>query len=118
MACCLTGHVSDVPLTAHTAVTTAPACHTIVEAQTSDRVPHTPEKFCSSCDDCVVLSASTADADLSAIALSDLKFVALINRSSALPRAEVRLLRSTGPPLKQDARLNDSPLSRADILII
>jgi len=44
--------------------------------------------------------------------------VALLNAPQALPRPEMRLLRITGPPLRQDLQRADSPLARFDALLI
>ena len=118
MACCVTGHV-DMPMnSAQAAEATAPPCHTIAEAKSGDSDTQTPEKQCSSCDDCAVSSAFTADTNPITNTQSDLTFVTLINNPTALPRPEVRLLRTTGPPPRQPLGPFDSPFSRFDTQLI
>ena len=103
---------------AQAAEATAPPCHTIAEAKSGDSDTQTPEKQCSSCDDCAVSSAFTADTDPITNTQSDLTFVTLINSPTVLPRPEVRLLRTTGPPPRQPLGPFDSPFSRFDTQLI
>lgn len=118
MACCLTGHVDMSMDSVQAADTSAPPCHTTAEAKSGDSDMQTPEKYCSSCDDCAVSSVFTADTDLVTNTQSDLTFVTLINNPSVLPRPEVRLLRITGPPPRQTLGPFDSPFSRFDTQLI
>lgn len=78
----------------------------------------TPEKYCSSCDDCTMLPAFTADIDPIAKTHVDMSFAGILNTPQTLPRPEMRLLRITGPPLRQDLQRADSPLARFDALLI
>ena len=118
MACCVTGHV-DMPMNSVLeAEATAPPCHTTAEAKSGNSDTQTPEKYCSSCDDCAVSSAFTADTDSVTNTQSDLTFVTLINNPTVLPRPEVRLLRTTGPPPRQPLGPFDSPFSRFDTQLI
>ncbi|MGJ8563122.1 MAG: hypothetical protein ACSHXY_06165 [Alphaproteobacteria bacterium] len=118
MACCVTGHVDTPMNSAQAADASAPPCHTTAEAKSGDSDTQTPEKYCSSCDDCTVSSAFTAYTDPVTNTQSDLTFVTLINNPTALPRPEVRLLRTTGPPPRQPLGPFDSPFSRFDTQLI
>ena len=118
MACCVTGHVDMSMDSAQATESSAPPCHTTAEDKSGDSDTQTPEKYCSSCDDCAVSSAFTADTDPVTNTQSELSFVTLLNNPTALPRPEVRLLRTTGPPPRHpDGRL-DSPYSRFDAQLI
>lgn len=118
MACCVTGHVDMSMNSIHAAEATAPSCHTTAEVKLDQSDTQTPEKYCSSCDDCAVSSAFKADTDPVTHAHSDLTFVTLVNNPTALPRPEVRLLRTTGPPPRQPLGQFDSPFSRFDTQLI
>ena len=118
MACCVTGHVDMSMDSAQAAESSAPPCHTTTEVKSGDSDTQTPEKYCSSCDDCAVSSAFTADTDPVTNTQSDLTFVTLINNPTVLPRPEVRLLRTTGPPPRQPLGTFDSPFSRFDAQLI
>lgn len=118
MACCVTGHVEISSNSVQTADAATPSCHTTVEDKTDQSNSQIPEKYCSSCDDCVVSSAFTADTKPVANTQSDLTFVTLINNPTALPRPEVRLLRTTGPPPRQPLGPCNSPFSRFDTQLI
>ena len=118
LACCVTGHV-DMPMNSvQSSEAVAPPCHTTAEVKLGDSDTQTPEKYCSSCDDCAVSSSFMADTDPVTNAQSDLTFVTLINNPSALPRPEVRLLRTTGPPPRQFNGPLDSPFLRFDTQLI
>lgn len=118
MACCVTGHVDMSLDSVQAADASAPPCHTAPEVKSGESDTQTPEKYCSSCDDCAVLSTFTADTDLATHAKSDLTFVTLINNPTALPRPEMRRLKTTGPPPRQPLGPFDSPFSRFDIQLI
>ena len=114
----MTGHVDMSMDSAQAAESSAPPCHTTTEVKSGDSDTQTPEKYCSSCDDCAVSSAFTADTDPVTNTQSDLTFVTLINNPTVLPRPEVRLLRTTGPPPRQPLGTFDSPFSRFDAQLI
>gem|GEM_PF-2025978 len=118
MACCVTGHIESAPHSAQMTEAAAPPCHTVKTTSSRDAGTQTPEKYCSSCDDCAVSSTLTPDTDLATTAHSEANLVALIQASNALPRPEMRLLRITGPPIEPDSRFTDSPLARFDALLI
>ena len=118
MACCVTGHVDMSVNSVQAADAAAPPCHTAPEAKSGESDTQSPEKYCSSCDDCAVSSAFTADTELATHTKSDLSSVTLVNNPKALPRPEVRLLRTTGPPLRQPLGPFDSPFSRFDTQLI
>lgn len=118
MACCVTGHVDMTMDTGQVSETVSPPCHTAPEVKSGGSDTQTPEKYCSSCDDCAVSSAFMADSDPVTHAKADLTFVTLINNPTVLPRPEVRLLRTTGPPPRQPNGRLDSPYSRFDAQII
>jgi len=96
----------------------APPCHTVDTKLSSDADTQTPEKYCTSCDDCAVSSTFTVDTDPITKTHSDTSLVALVNAPHALPRPEMRLLRITGPPIEPASRFTDSPLARFDTLLI
>jgi len=102
MACCVNGHVENAPHSVQMTEAAAPPCHTVDTKLSSDADTQTPEKYCTSCDDCAV----------------DASHIALINAPQALPRPEMRLLRITGPPIEPASRFTDSPLARFDTLLI
>lgn len=118
MACCVTGHVDMSMTLVQAADPSAPPCHTATEVKSGESDTQTPEKYCSSCDDCAVSSTFTADTDPVTHTQSDLKLIALVNNPTALPRPEVRLLRTTGPPPRQPLGPFDSPHSRFDTQLI
>jgi hypothetical protein len=118
MACCVTGHVDMSMDTVKASKAVAPPCHTPAIVKSGDSDTQTPEKYCSSCDDCAVSSAFMADTDPVTNTQSDLSVVTLINTPTALPRPEVRLLRTTGPPPRQPLGPLDSPFSRFDTQLI
>ena len=118
MACCVTGHVDMSMSSVQAADASAPPCHTAPEVKPGESNTQTPEKYCSSCDDCAVSSAFTADTDPATHTQSELTFVTLINNPMALPRPEVRLLRTTGPPPRQPLGQFDSPFLRFDTQLI
>ena len=118
MACCVTGHVDMSVNTVQVSKPTAPPCHTPNKVESGDDETQTPEKYCSSCDDCAVSSSFTADTDPVTNVQSDLTFVTLIIDAAALPRPEVRLLRTTGPPPRQFNGPLDSPFLRFDTQLI
>lgn len=118
MACCVTGHVDMTMDSAQVSETVSPPCHTASEVNSGESDTQTPEKYCSSCDDCAVSSAFMADSDPVTHAKAELTFVTLINNPTVLPRPEVRLLRTTGPPPRQAHVRLDSPSSRFDAQLI
>lgn len=118
MACCVTGHVDMTVDSVRVSETVTPPCHTPAEVKSGESGTQTPEKYCSSCDDCAVSSAFMADTDPVTHTQSDLKLITLVNNPTALPRPEVRLLRTTGPPPRQPLGPFDSPFSRFDTQLI
>ena len=118
MACCVTGHVDNAPHSAQMAEAAAPPCHTVEKTLSNDADTQTPEKYCTSCDDCAVSSTFTVDTDPITKTHTDANLVALVNAPHALPRPEMRLLRITGPPIEPELRFTDSPLTRFDTLLI
>lgn len=118
IACCVTGHVDVSAELVQMADASAPPCHTPAEVESGNSDTQTPEKYCSSCDDCAVSSAIMADSDPVTNAKADLTFVMLINTPATFPRPEVRLLRTTGPPPGQPNGRLDSPYSRFDAQLI
>jgi hypothetical protein len=118
MACCVTGHTDSVPVSVQSAATNAPPCHNVEKVVSGSNDAQTPEKYCASCDDCAMSPAFTVDLDPIVKTHVDMTFVALLNAPQALPRPEMRLLRITGPPLRQDLQRADSPLARFDALLI
>lgn len=118
MACCVTGHVDMTVDSVQVSETVSPPCHTAPEVKSGGSDTQTPEKYCSSCDDCAVSSAFMADSDPVTHAKAELTFVTLINMPATLPRPEVRLLRITGPPPRQAHGRLDSPYSRFDAQLI
>jgi len=118
MACCVNGHVENAPHSVQMTEAAAPPCHTVDTKLSSDADTQTPEKYCTSCDDCAVSSTFTVDTDPITKTHSDTSLVALVNAPHALPRPEMRLLRITGPPIEPASRFTDSPLARFDTLLI
>ena len=118
MACCVTGHVDISAPSVPTVHAEAPSCHTTVEINTGQSDTQIPEKYCSSCDDCAVSSAFEVETHPFVKTQSDPNIVTILNASSALARPELRLLRSTGPPLREPLWSNCSPLSRFDSQLI
>ena len=118
MACCVTGHVENSPHSVRMTQTTTPPCHAVENAVPGESNTQTPEKYCSSCDDCAISSTLTVDTDLVTTTYSDNTLVTLINAPNVLPRPEMRLLRITGPPIQLNIRFTNSPLARFDTLLI
>lgn len=118
MACCVTGHTDSATHSGQMAEATVPPCHTVEKTLSSDADTQTPEKYCTSCDDCAVSSTFTVDIDPITKTHTDASLVALVNAPHALPRPEMRVLRITGPPIEPNSRLSDNPLARFDTLLI
>jgi hypothetical protein len=118
MACCVTGHVDVSVHSVPTSDASTLSCHTTVEVKSSHRDTQTPEKYCSSCDDCAVSIAFEVEANPLANTQSDPKVVTIANASSTQTRPELRLLRSTGPPASVPLRSHRTPLLRFDSQLI
>lgn len=118
MACCVTGHTETGPISIQIAVKTTPPCHGTSDDQVNLNDSQNPEKYCSSCDDCAVSTNYNADLSSALSTQSEQNWVALINKSNFLPRQEVRLSESTGPPPRRRFSPVDSPLFGTDALLI
>jgi len=118
MACCITGHIDDGTSITTIVQTNAPACHDkTVTSATNDNTQN-PEKYCMSCNDCMISATDIADFSPAIILSADLDFVALSPNANLFPRPEIRLLQSTAPPSKRAIRPIDSPISSTDTLLI
>lgn len=120
MACCLTGHVDQAEATTQVAgqyaVQTAPACHDTGKAKPSG--DSDPQKYCPSCDDCVVAPTDNAGMDTVIVVQIDTDTLSLAALQRAVPRAELQPRRTTGPPPLRQTPPIDSALSPTDSLII
>lgn len=118
MACCMTGHTNSAPHSVQIAETTAPPCHATIQTIALVNDIKTPDTFCLSCDDCAVSSAFSINSEALVQVHSDINLWGLPDTPQTLPRPEMRLVRITGPPLRQTFQVTDSPLARFDTLLI
>lgn len=121
MACCVTGHMDQGASSVSAEMSTLPPCHQgqalAMKAANSDHEDKTPEKFCSSCDDCAVSPADYSEITPALTATSDHDVVAIGHGPARLIATDVRLPDSTAPPRRQTLPV-DSPLFITDSLLI
>ena len=118
IACCITGHVDNQPPITTVVQTNVLPCHDNLETSSNNCDSQSPEKYCSSYNDCMISTTNMADFSPAIVMSADLDFVALSPNANLFPRPEIRLLQSTAPPSKRAIRPVDSLISSTDTLLI
>jgi hypothetical protein len=118
MACCVTGHMDKAMPTHMTDATETASCHQDVEAiEGKPETKKSPEKFCSSCDDCSVSPADVGDITPALNVSADMEILAIALTSGEFIASDIRIPDSTAPPRKPTLPI-DKLLFATDSLLI
>jgi len=118
MACCMTGHMDKAMPTHMTDAAVTGPCHQKAEAiEGKSETKKSPEKFCSSCDDCAVSPADFGDTTPALNVSADMEILAIALTSGEFIASDIRIPDSTAPPRRHTLPI-DKPLFATDSLLI